>query len=44
MSPSFTSMITFVFVFQTTIGSIIRQYFLPEHHLSEDSKTIIKDS
>lgn len=37
-------MITFVLVFLSTIACIIRQYFLPEHHLSEHSKSIIKVS
>lgn len=38
----FISMITYVLVFLSTIAGIIVQYFLPEHHLSEDSKIITK--
>ena len=40
----FISMINFVLVFLSTIAGIIMQYFLPEHHLSDDSKTITKPS
>ena len=44
MSPAFISILTFSLVFLSTIAGMIMQYILPEHHLSEDSKTIIKAS
>jgi DNA-binding ferritin-like protein (Dps family) len=44
MSATFISALTFIVVFLSAIAGIIVQSHLPDHHLSEESKTIIKAS
>ena len=44
MSATFISALTFIVVFLSAIAGLIVQSLLPEHHLSEESKTNIKAS
>lgn len=42
MTPPSISLIALTLIFGSALAGMIIQSFLPEHHLSEDSKTIIK--
>ena len=42
MTPSIISLITLFLIFMSAVAGIFIQNTLPEHHLSEDSKNIIK--
>jgi hypothetical protein len=42
MTPAIISLIALTLIFGAALAGMMIQSFLPEHHLSEDSKTIIK--
>jgi hypothetical protein len=41
MTPAIISLIALTLIFGAALAGMMIQSFLPEHHLSEDSKTII---